>query len=341
MADRVRAFVLFSGGLDSILAARHLVELGVEVIPLHFQLPFFGDPGSDEPYLHPESEPARRAAQIGLTLLVQPLGPDFIDIVRNPRYGRGKGLNPCVDCKTYMLTRTKALMAEHDASFVATGEVLGQRPMSQRRDTLRIIERDSGLDGYLVRPLTARKLKPTIPEERGWIDRERLLAFSGRSRKPQLELARQYGVEDPPGSAGGCLLTDRSFARRLSLRFERGDSVSRAELHLLKFGRHFRAPDHSFVIVSRNASENESLDRLARLLNLPLLAPAGWPGPLSVLEGEPSAAALALAGRAVARYGKPPEAPVPLRLEAPAGAEPRPVDTDRPATDEELEVARI
>ena len=341
MSAPVRAFVMFSGGLDSILAARHLKELGIDVILLHYQLPFLGDPGSDEPFLHPDSEPARSAAQIGLTPLLQPLDAGFIEIVRKPKYGHGKGINPCVDCKTYMLSRARELMAEHQVKFVATGEVLGQRPMSQRRDTLRIIERDSGLDGYLVRPLTAKNLKPTIPEERGWIDRERLLDFSGRSRKPQMALAQQYGIENPPGSGGGCLLTDQSFARRLSLRFERGDTVTRPLMHMLKFGRHFRAADQSFVIVSRNASENDALDRLARLLALPLLAPSGWPGPLAVLEGEPSAEALAFGARAVARYGKPPATPIPLSLETPAGAAPCEVQADQPADDDELDAARI
>jgi len=338
---KIRAFAMFSGGLDSILTARHLLELGVDVVPLHFQLPFEGDPATDDAVVHPGAAPARWARRLGLELISRSLGPGFLEVVRAPKHGRGKGINPCVDCKVYMLTRARELMAEHDIAVVATGEVLGQRPMSQRRDTLRIIERDSGLDGYLLRPLTAQHLKPTVPEERGWVDREKLLDFSGRSRKPQLALAARYGIADPPGSAGGCLLTDQSFARRLGLRFERGEAVDRPTLHLLKYGRHFRAADGTFVIASRKASENEALDRLARLANVPLLAPDGWRGGIAVLEGAPSTEALNLAGRAIARYGKPPEAPIPLRLEVPAGSPPTRITVDGPAANDELDEARI
>jgi len=331
---------MFSGGLDSLLAARLLKELGIEILLLNFRLPFSGRLGNESPD-YPPSALKSRAPELGCRLIVEDLGQDYIEMLRNPKHGYGKAANPCIDCKVHMLSKARGLMNRYDVSFVATGEVLGQRPMSQRRDAMRIIERDSGLDGLLLRPLTAKNLKPTLVEENRWVDREQLLDFRGRSRKPQLELAARFKINDPPGSAGGCLLTESAYAKRLVARFEAGRPMTHAQMHILKYGRHFKTRDGAFIVVSRKEQENDALKRLAVLSFNPVVTPEGWPGPLVLLEPQPSDGSLEFAGRAAARYGKPPLKNITFRLEIPGNGPPAFFEVDRPATNEELEATII
>jgi tRNA-uridine 2-sulfurtransferase len=208
---KVRALALFSGGLDSILAARVVAAQGIEVLAIKFVTPFF-DYGilSDIPgYTKGIRE------KYGIDVRVEDISDGYLDLLHNPRHGFGKNFNPCIDCKIFMLTRAKELMVELGASFLVTGEVLGQRPMSQRLDTLHVISRDSGSRSFLLRPLSAKLLPETIPEQEGLVDRARLLDFRGRGRSRQIALAREFGISDFPAPAGGCILADPILSRRI------------------------------------------------------------------------------------------------------------------------------
>ncbi|HEY5973898.1 MAG TPA: hypothetical protein VIU41_04085, partial [Geobacteraceae bacterium] len=203
-----KALALLSGGLDSTLAVKVMLEQGIEVEALNFTSPFCTCTGKNAGC---KSEAVRVAEEFNIPIKVMHKGAEYLEIVRNPRHGYGKALNPCIDCRIFLLRKAKEYMAQSGADFVITGEVLGQRPMSQRRDTLRVIERESGLAGLLLRPLSARHFEPTIPEKEGWVDREKLLAFKGRSRKDQMDLAAELDVTNYPCPAGGCMLTEVSF----------------------------------------------------------------------------------------------------------------------------------
>jgi len=257
-----KAIGLLSGGLDSILAIKMILEQDIEVIGVCFTSPFFDN-----------SKYAKSiTAKLGIELRVINFGTDYIEIVKNPKYGYGKNFNPCIDCHTYMLRQAKKLMEEIKADFVFTGEVLNERPMSQNRQALQNIERDAGLIGKLLRPLSTQLLEPTIPETTGIIDRWKLGSISGRSRKPQIELAKKYGITDFPQPAGGCLLTDETFSKRLKDAFDhKEDSIN--DLELLKIGRHFRASDNESakIVVGRNEQENKRLNELANDTDLILL----------------------------------------------------------------------
>jgi tRNA U34 2-thiouridine synthase MnmA/TrmU len=295
----VRALSMFSGGLDSLLATRVIKDLGVEVVALHFTAPFI------RPISRGASERGveywRRV--LGVTVREIKMGPEFIDVIRAPMYGHGKNLNPCVDCKIFMLRKAATIMETERFDFVVTGEVLGQRPMSQRRDTLAAIEKHSTLRGRLLRPLCAKLLAPTIPEEEGLIDREKLFDFSGRSRAPQLALAAALGIADPPGSAGGCLLTDKNYAKRLARLLSIQTEITDAGFELLTIGRHFDLDGHGTLVVSRNENENHLLERFRGAATF-FLEPQDWPGPVALILHSENPAHVTLAARFMARYGK-------------------------------------
>ena len=249
----MKALALLSGGLDSMLAAKLIQEQGIEVVGVAFTSPFFGP------------DKARRAAEwLGIPLHVVDITEDLIPVLVRPKYGYGRNMNPCIDCHTLMVRKAGELMKELGASFVVTGEVLGERPKSQNAAALRIVARDSGLEGYLLRPLSAKLLPPTVPEEKGWVDRERLLDIQGRSRKPQMALAEKYGLKDYPSPAGGCLLTDPGLSRRLKELLAENQTPEQRDLELLKYGRHFKSPEGTRIVVARQKEENEPLVALAR-----------------------------------------------------------------------------
>ncbi len=264
-----RAIGLLSGGLDSMLAVRVLREQGVEVLALAFTTPFFDAARSE-----------RAAAQLGVPLRVKDITEAHLEVVLHPRYGWGSGLNPCIDCHALMLRVAGRMMEEEGFDFIFTGEVLGQRPMSQNRGSLNLVARLSGYPDHVLRPLSARLLEETKPEREGRVDRQRLLGLSGRGRKPQMELARHYGITDYPTPAGGCLLTDPIFSRRLKgLLAERGGLPPRL-IELLKVGRQLRLDPHTRVIVGRRQEENERLHALFRPEEGDwLLTAEGWPAP--------------------------------------------------------------
>jgi len=220
--------------------------------------------------------------QFGVPLKVIYGGQDYLELVRNPKYGYGSQMNPCIDCRIFLFRKARELMEEVGADFVVTGEVLGERPMSQRLETMRLIERESNLEGRVLRPLSAKCLEPTLPELEGMVDREKLLGIKGRSRKPQIALAEALGVHDYPCPAGGCRLTDPQFANRVRDAI-RHEEFTLPEVQLLKLGRHFRLPGGAKVIVGRNEGENSLLSRSASPTDL-LLEALGVPGPIVLLK---------------------------------------------------------
>ncbi len=290
---------LLSGGLDSILASRILMEQGVEVVGLHFITPFFGYGKKGR-----ESHYEEQFLQLyGIQSHIFDVSDEYIEILRNPRYGYGRCFNPCIDCKIFFLRKAKEMMEEEEADFLTTGEVLGQRPMSQRRDTLRIIERDSGTEGILLRPLSAKNLKPTRPELEGLVDRERLLDLSGRGRKPQMKLAAEMGIRHYPQPAGGCLLTDPEMGARIQKYFSRSCRITVNDLLLLQVGRHFHLPGGQHLIVGRMEEENKRLAQLGGD-DAFFLRVAGSPGPLGLIRGTMKREDLDLAASLIARYSK-------------------------------------
>ncbi len=309
---QVTAIALFSGGLDSILATKLVASLGVRVLAVKFVTPFFDYELLDDP----EKYKKEVMDKYGIEVILHDLSHNYLDLLHNPSHGFGKNFNPCIDCKILMFTRAKEMMAEYGASFLISGEVLGQRPMSQRRDTLRVIERDSDNDGLLLRPLSAKLMDPTIAETEGWIDREKLLNFSGRGRVRQIKLAKEYGIIDFPAPAGGCILADPILSTRIE-KIYRDDFVIKAEeitvndIRFLLLGRQFLLPNGYWLILGRNEKENIKIEELAEENDIQLHMP-DRPGPTALLRNakisleisEKKDEILAMAIGLVVRYGK-------------------------------------
>ncbi|MDD5174459.1 MAG: hypothetical protein PHV48_06520 [Candidatus Omnitrophica bacterium] len=274
-----RAIVLFSGGLDSILAARLMLEQGIEVLAVNFsaKLCMCGCRPTGAGAAH------IAAKELGVPLKTIDITSDFIEIVRNPGHGYGANVNPCIDCKIYMLKRAKEMMEESGASFLVTGEVLGERPMSQRMDALNMIEKAAGVKGILLRPLTAKNLDPTLPEKEGVVKREKLLDIRGRSRKPQIALAEKFGIKKYPNPAGGCLLTDPGFAKRVKDALEHGE-FNAGNLAILSVGRHFRISPDARLVVGRDEGENGIIESLINPGDI-IFELVDHEGPIAILRG--------------------------------------------------------
>ena len=295
---RGHAVALFSGGLDSALAILLILRQNIEVTAITFMTHFGCDLGDRSSC---GSNPYPAAEKFGFNVKLMHLGQKFVDIVTNPRFGRGREMNVCVDCRILMLSEARTLMELTNADFVITGEVLGQRPFSQVKDKLRLVEREAGLEGKLLRPLSAKLLPPTEPEKNGLVDREQLEGIKGRSRRRQMELASQFGLEDYPTPAGGCLLTDHGYSNRLRDLLTHTDTLTFDDLNLLKVGRHFRLDWETKIIVGRNEAENRQLEVLARSPYVCLeLADVG--SPLTLVVGTTSEENLRLAGAITAHY---------------------------------------
>jgi len=293
-----KAVALISGGLDSVLAARVVMEQGYEVTGLYFTSAFSKSFGNEK-----ETSAAVVSRQIGIDLRVVDLGQTYIDLIRNPKHGYGKNINPCIDCKIHMLERARMVMDEIGAPFVVTGEVLGQRPMSQRRDTLHIIERDSGLKGLILRPLSATLLPPTRAEQDGLIVRDKLLGISGRSRTVQLQMAERFGIEGFSAPAGGCLLTDKNFAEKLRDLFRDQELITPHDIQLLTVGRHFRFDSGTKIVLGRDNRENQFLMTFASR-GYHLFMPHGFPGPVALFSGTPDPEVKQAIGRLIITYSK-------------------------------------
>ena len=311
----VKAIGMISGGLDSTLAVALMKRQGIEVKAVTFYTGLCitetqRRKGGRADGSMPRNEALRAAADLEVDVEYVDISErGYLDVIVNPRYGYGANANPCVDCRIFMMARAREIMEREGAAFVFTGEVLGQRPKSQRRDTLRVIERESGLDGRLLRPLSAKLLEPTIPEKEGLVDRSRLEAISGRSRQRQMELARLLGIADWPQPAGGCCyLTDEAFARKffdvLDGREAAGEPrrITREDVVLLSTGRHFRLSPRARLVVGRSEVENAVLEQ--HVAGRARLEARGLMGPVALVEGEPTWEERHLAARIVARYGK-------------------------------------
>jgi tRNA-specific 2-thiouridylase len=271
MKAKIKAVALFSGGLDSILAVKLIREQKIELKGINFKTPFFG---LDEALVI--------AKRLDMDLEIIDITEELLKILKKPKYGYGKNMNPCIDCHALMFKKAGEYMNKIGASFILSGEVLGERPMSQNRNSLSIIERESGFEGKILRPLSALLLTETIPEKRGLVDRNKLLNISGRSRKRQMKLADEMGIKDYPSPAGGCKLTEPAFSKRLSDLFTQG-SFSLEEIELLKLGRHFRLSKDIKLVVGRNKEENEQLQNFFQDGDF-LFKAKNLKGPVSLLK---------------------------------------------------------
>ena len=314
-----KALVLLSGGLDSTLAARILQEQGIDLHAIHFTSPFCTCSHNGKGNGGCRSQAQIVASRMGIPLRTVSKGEEYLEIVKSPRHGRGSAMNPCIDCRIFTLRKAREYMEEIGASFLVTGEVVGQRPMSQRDDALRSIERHSGCPGLVLRPLSAGHLPPTVPEREGWVDRERLLSITGRSRKEQIRLADSLGIGDYPCPAGGCLLTERGFSVKVRDLLAHDPAFGMHDVHLLKTGRHFRVRGIK-AIVGKSEAENRRLEALCAGRETVYISHS-HPGPSVALSGGSEAERLDLLSRILTRYSKA-EMPGPFLVrEVSPGAE--------------------
>lgn len=310
MKSAHKAVALISGGLDSMLAVRVIQEQGVYVEGINFYTGFCVEGHTHAIRNKDQKSPKRNSAlwcaeQLGIKLHIIDIIQEYKEVLLNPRHGYGANLNPCLDCKAFMVTKAREWMEQHGFDFIITGEVVGQRPKSQRKETLPVISRESGAGDRLLRPLCAGLLAETLPEQEGWVDREQLHSFSGRSRKPQIELARSYGFGTWSQPAGGCcFLTDENYARKLNdLWSHRGErDYELDDIVLLKVGRHLRPAPYYKLIVARDEGESRFLQGYQKTFIT--LSASSHSGPLCLVEGEAGREELALAARVVARFGQ-------------------------------------
>jgi len=293
----MRALALFSGGLDSMLAIKLMTEQGIDVTAIHIKTGFGGTKDISELM-------RQRAEMAGATMEIVDVREEYIQkILFDPVYGYGKNFNPCIDCHGYMFKVARGLMERYGASFLITGEVIGQRPMSQRADAIKQVTKlaqDSD-DRLILRPMSAKLMEETTPEIEGWVDRDKLLAISGRSREIQMRLAEQYGWDDYESPGGGCLLTEEHFSDRIR-EFIAHDTLTVDEVDLLKFGRHFRLPDGAKLVVGRNQEDNEGLQSIKSDKYIEIKLPIA--GPLSLLSATHSDSDRELAAKIAITYAR-------------------------------------
>ena len=344
MEKKIKAIGLVSGGLDSTLAVAVVRGQGIEVLGLHIYIGFTasfvrrevaGEKLEDLIAL----ESKRMSDDFGTPVRIVDFSREYFDVLLHPRHGYGANMNPCIDCHTFMLRKAKEVMEREGGNFVFTGEVLGQRPMSQHFKALELIERESGLPGLLVRPLSAKLLPETDAEKNGWIDRERLYDIEGRSRKPQMALAEELGVKGYSSPGGGCMLTDENYAARLRdlVRHSEKSSLTHEDTLLLAVGRHFRLSPAVKLVVGRREAENLYLERTwsREWLAFPLDAP----GATVLVQGGPTDEAMGTAAAIAARYSDAKNLPS-VRIALRKDGEEK-VFEAAPASDETIEPYRI
>lgn len=326
----VKAVSLLSGGLDSILATRVVQDQGVEVLALQFISPFFGY----EKKGREKEVGSFYREKYGIRVRIVDVSEEYLGMLAKPQYGYGKNFNPCVDCKIFLVRKALEIMHAEEASFLITGEVLGQRPMSQRRDTLNAIARDTGTRGILLRPLSARLLLPTAPEERGWVDRSRLHGFSGRGRHDQMALAASLGITEYPTPAGGCRLTDPCLGARVRRYYETTSAAARnaEDIRLLLTGRPYRFPAGSLLSLGRGEGENATVAQLAQAGDERVFA-RDVPGPLGLFRPRGEGDERPLAAAVLLRYCPKAAPGTPVAFEPVSGAPAREVVVER-ATDD-------
>ncbi len=302
----MKAVALLSGGLDSILALKLILEQGIDMVALYLQLPFIEGKNKSRSRSSrsrnrngSEDYASATAERLNIPLIRLVAGDEYMQILRNPKYGYGSGMNPCIDCHIYMLRKAKLVAETLGAYFIVTGDVLGERPMSQYRRALALEDEEAGVTGKVLRPLSAKLLPKTIPEREGWVDRRKLLAIAGKSRKPQIALAKRYNLSYP-GPSGGCLLTYREFAARVRDMLVHNEPLTKNAVKLLKLGRHFRF-GHSKIIVGRNQAENEMLMQLREPGDY-IFEVQGYSGPVTLLRGVKNSDAVNFASRLTVRY---------------------------------------
>ncbi len=306
---KVRALGLCSGGLDSILSGLLLKKQGIHVEWITFETPFFS------------SLKAKNASDLcRIPIIVKKITPRYMAMLKHPAAGYGKHMNPCMDCHALMFQLAGEIMKEKEFDFLFSGEVLGQRPMSQTSPSLRYVEKKSGFDGLILRPLSAKLLPETMPEKKGLVSRDLLLNFSGRSRKPQIALAKEYGIKDYPTPAGGCLLTDKNYSIRLKDLFEHLDDIPENVLEILKYGRHFRLDSNTKIVVGRSQMDNERIMKHYNPREDTVVDVLNFPGPVVVMHGVGSKESIMLAATICASYSKAPnDMAVDVKVEAPEG----------------------
>ncbi|MCB1751805.1 MAG: tRNA (5-methylaminomethyl-2-thiouridylate)-methyltransferase [Gammaproteobacteria bacterium] len=341
MTQQRKAVALISGGLDSLLAAKIVQEQGIHVAGINFFTGFCVEGHTHAIRKRGQDKPKRNnalwvAEQLGIKLHIIDIIDEYKQVVFNPRYGYGANLNPCLDCKIFMVREAHLWCQRNNFDFIITGEVVGQRPMSQRKDTMPVISRRSGADDLLLRPLSARNLPPTLPERLGWVDREKLLGLSGRSRKPQIALAKRFGFEEYAQPAGGCcFLTDAQYSAKLADLWQaRGSKQYELDdIMLLKVGRHLRPKPNFKVIIAREEGESNFLRGYRKhYLSIDSLS---CPGPVALIDGNVNNQDIELAASLVARYGKGRDATeVEMEVRTPAGT--GYLLTVRPLTPEEI-----
>ena len=336
----IKALGLVSGGLDSTLATKMLQDLGIETIGINFNTGFCLTDHHRKLRRKKKkirNEALRAGADLSFPIEIIDISKNYFhEVVLKSKYGYGSGINPCLDCRLYMLKKAKQLMKKFGADFIYTGEVLGQRPMSQLRNSLNLIEKRSDLKGLLLRPLSAKHLLPTIPEKLGWIDREKLGNISGRGRKVQLELAEQWNIVDFPQPAGGCCsLPDKNFAVRLRDYLKHSKRIMKKDLILLKVGRHFRISPEAKLIVGRDEAENKFLENFQS--GKWLLTILDVPGPSALLHA--SKDHIRTSARIVARYCDH-EGKNCLRIQIKKGRIEKIIET-QPMSPEDIEAYRI
>ncbi|MDP8267662.1 MAG: tRNA (5-methylaminomethyl-2-thiouridylate)-methyltransferase [Candidatus Tenebribacter davisii] len=290
MKRKHSCLALFSGGLDSILAVLFMQKLGYRVLPIFFSTPFFGAEKAQE-----------TALSMGFDLIIHDLSDIYLSILENPRYGFGKNMNPCIDCHGLMFHEAGKLMEEYKVDFIISGEVLGQRPMSQRKDAMNAVGKLSEIKDLLVRPLSQKLISDTLPIRNGWVIKNEMLDIQGRNRTRQMEMAKEYGITDYPSPGGGCLLTDAGFSRKLKdlMMYNMFDKRS---IEFLKTGRHFRLDKNIKLIIGRNKNENNNLSLLAE--NEIVMQTKEIPGPLGIIQSvnAPTLEEIKLSGSILLRY---------------------------------------